>query len=166
GCREHHCRACGALHPTSELRAAIFSPSAFAAYSLIILFPPCCRIGDNEPLPAAYVQLSDGPKSRSSFSRVSRIDFQYFTNRSGRVVRKSWSTARRQKGLRPLSQACTSGGRLAEIDSSAIGFGTSVEFLRASGGASLISFRRASFHALMGSKSSIHNPTTANITVN
>jgi hypothetical protein len=30
------CRTCGALHPTSELRAAILSPSAFATYSLII----------------------------------------------------------------------------------------------------------------------------------
>jgi len=30
------CRACGVLHPTSELRAAILSPSAFAAYSLVI----------------------------------------------------------------------------------------------------------------------------------
>jgi hypothetical protein len=30
------CQCCGAVHPTPELRAAILSPSAFAAYSLII----------------------------------------------------------------------------------------------------------------------------------
>jgi hypothetical protein len=30
----------------------------------------------------SYIQLSDGPKSRSSFCSVSRRDPQYFTNRS------------------------------------------------------------------------------------
>jgi hypothetical protein len=31
------CRACGALHPTSELRAAVLSPSAAAFYSILAL---------------------------------------------------------------------------------------------------------------------------------
>jgi hypothetical protein len=30
------CRACGTLHPTSELRAALLSPSAFGFYGLFI----------------------------------------------------------------------------------------------------------------------------------
>jgi hypothetical protein len=30
------CRVCGALHPTSELRAAFLNPTAFAAYTLIM----------------------------------------------------------------------------------------------------------------------------------
>jgi len=30
------CRTCGAMHPTSELRAALLSPSAFGFYGLIV----------------------------------------------------------------------------------------------------------------------------------
>ena len=77
---------------------------------------------------ANYAQLSEEPKSRSSFCRVSRRDTQCFTNKSGPRVRKSWRTARRQKGLRPLSQACTSGGK---IDCGEMGFAASVAFSRA-----------------------------------
>src|SRR5215470_14017738 len=75
---------------------------------------------------AGYFQLSEGPKSRSSFCRVSRRDTQYFTNKSGPAARKSCSTARRQKGLRPLSQACPSGVKRGKIDSSEIELGVSV----------------------------------------
>jgi hypothetical protein len=75
---------------------------------------------------ASYFQLSDGPKSRSSFCRVSRSDSQYCTNKSGPAKRKSCSTARRQKGLRPLSQACPSGGKRGKIDSSKIELGVSI----------------------------------------
>src|SRR6516165_1223235 len=70
---------------------------------------------------ANYFQLSEGPKLRSSFCRVSRRDSQYFTNKSG--LRKSYSTAHRQKGLRPLNQACPSGGK---IDCGEVGFAASV----------------------------------------
>jgi purine-nucleoside phosphorylase len=31
------CGTCGAMHPTSELRAALLSPSAFGFYGLILL---------------------------------------------------------------------------------------------------------------------------------
>jgi hypothetical protein len=31
------CHTCGAMHPTSELRAALLSPSAFGFYSLVLL---------------------------------------------------------------------------------------------------------------------------------
>src|SRR6516165_1701746 len=76
---------------------------------------------------ANYFQLSEGPKSRSSFCRVSRRDSQYFTNKSG--LRKSYSTAHRQKGLRPLNQACPSGGK---IDCGEVGFAASVAVSKAS----------------------------------
>ena len=106
-----------------------YSPQSFAPHL-------CCWLsrmrgaGDNL-CPASYFQLSDGPKSRSSFCRVSRSDSQYRTNKSGPATRKSCSTARRQKGLRPLSQACPSGGNRGKIDSSKMEFGVSVVFLRA-----------------------------------
>ena len=58
------------------------------------------------------------------FCRASRRYSQCFTNESG-AVRKSYSTAHRQNGLRPLSQACSSGGKRAKIDSSALGVGVS-----------------------------------------
>ena len=63
------------------------------------------------------------------FCRASRRYSQCFTNESG-AVRKSYSTAHRQNGLRPLSQACPSGGKRAKIDSTALGFGVSAVFLR------------------------------------
>jgi hypothetical protein len=88
-----------------------------------------CGVRGTTFVPASYFQLSDGPKSRSSFCRVSRSDSQYRTNKSGPATRKSCSTARRQKGLRPLSQACPSGGNRGKIDSSKMEFGVSVVFL-------------------------------------
>jgi hypothetical protein len=45
------------------------------------------------------------------------------------------------KAIEAIDQACPAGGKLAEINSSEIGFGTSVAFLRDSGGASFIFLR-------------------------
>src|SRR5215468_3691977 len=101
---------------------------------------------------AGYFQLSEGPKSRSSFCRVSRRDTQYFTNKSGPAARKSCSTARRQKGLRPLSQACPSAGKRGKIDCSEMGFGVSSVFLRAA------SFGNSSSTSLVRSNPPIGNP--------
>ena len=103
-------------------------------------------------VPASYFQLSDGPKSRSSFSRVSRRDFQYRTNNSGPAARKSCSTARRQNGLRLLNQACPSGGKRGKIESSKIGLGVSVVFLTAAPGSVGCN---SSSNALMRSSSNV-----------
>src|SRR5690242_6466297 len=89
-------------------------------------FPDIRRVRETAFVAASYFQLSDGPKSRSSLCRVSRSDSQYCTNKPGPAKRKSCSTARRQKGLRPLSQACPSGGKRGKIDSSKIELGVSV----------------------------------------
>jgi hypothetical protein len=98
----------------------------------------------------SYFQLSDGPNSRSSLSRTSRTDFQCSANWSGPAFRKSNSTTRRQKRLRPLSQVCPSGGKRSAVDSS---------------GVFVISLKRASFHALTGSKSSTDHPIPQNVAI-
>src|SRR5262249_30244234 len=106
---------------------------------------------------ATYFQLSEGPKLRSSFCRVSRRDIQYFTNKSGPQARKSCSIARRQKRLRPLSHACPSGGKRGKIDSKEMGRGVSVVFLRSASFGGSVGLN-ISFHALLKSSSSIDNP--------
>ena len=85
--------------------------------------------GDNV-CPGQLLPIIGWTEVAFEFCRVSRSDSQYCTNKSGPAKRKSCSTARRQKGLRPLSQACPSGGKRGKIDSK-IGLGISVVFLTA-----------------------------------
>src|SRR5438552_9682934 len=64
---------------------------------------------------SCYFQLSEGPKSRSSFCNVSRRDVQYFTIKSGPRARKSCSIARRQRDSVPSpkpDRPAASGGKI------------------------------------------------------
>src|SRR6516164_5328644 len=108
-----HLRHRGVLRRLTPLRAII----GLSAYQVLrnnsgnlAMFAAILRASSREQLDRreCYFQLSEGPKSCSSLCRVSRSDSQYCTNKSGPAKRKSCSTARRQKGLRPLSQACPS----------------------------------------------------------
>src|SRR6516165_6227811 len=67
--------------------------------------------------------------------------------------------ARRQKGLRPLSQASPSGGKRGKIDSSEMGFGASAMFLRDLSFDGSIGLSSSS-NCLMRSRSSVDNPVT------
>jgi hypothetical protein len=65
------------LHPTSELRAAILSPSAFAFYSILVLLMTN-GFGETPPLPAAFHGLRGGGIMRTAGPAIMK--------RSGRDV--------------------------------------------------------------------------------
>src|SRR5262249_53378054 len=69
-----------------------------------------------QALPETSWLANDGVDPRTVQSYLGPRSIQHTV--TGPAARKSCSTARRQKGLRPLSQACPSGGKRGKIDSS------------------------------------------------